>query len=454
MGAVLHLDRKSFFASRQTRLSSALLIGVVLLAGCGSSYRPVVSSINPVGPAGQPQKLIVAISSTGAKSPGLVNFIDFSGDTVLVTAALGASPYYLALATSGGEGYTLNGDGTVNSFAISQALIQSQVNETTLPAGSAPTSIVSQGGNVYISQTGLNQTAQLTGIPPAVQQELPTGPGSVYTVSTSGAPRVYEIVQGSAGVAAHVAAVETGTNTLSNSIAVGANPVYGVMTPDARRAFIVNKGSNSITVINAQKNDLDTFSTYANGTIPVGTAPVWADFNPLSNQLLVLNQGDGTHQGSVSVISIPLCTATTVTSNPNCDVKNPVDSAQFGTVVATIPVGINSAVMAVIQDGTQAFIVNQGNAEANVEGSVSIINLQTYTVIATIPAASKGYNVADSLVHGHPTFVAVTSGLPTGKAYITSSDSQDLTVIKTDTDTVTAHISLQGLGGQVRTSAP
>ncbi len=454
MGAVLHSDRKSVLASRRTRLVSALSVGAFFLAGCGSQYRPVVSSINPVGPAGQPTKLIVAISSTGATTPGLVNFIDFAGDTVLDTAALGAAPYYLALSTSAGEGYTLNGDGTVNSFAISQSLIQSQVNETTLAAGSAPTSIVSQGTNLYITQTGLNQTAQLTGIPPAVQQELPTGAGTVYTVAVASAPRAYAVVQGSSSVAPHVAAIETGTNTVSNSIPVGTNPVYGVMTADARRAFIMNKGSNTVTVINAQQNALDSFTTYTNGTIPVGIAPVWADLNPLANQVLVLNQGDGTNPGSVSVISIPLCTASTVTTNPNCDPNNPVDSTLFGTVVATIPVGINPAVIAVIQDGTQAFVANQGNAAAGIAGSVSIINLQTDTVIATLPAASTGVNSADSLVHGHPTFVAVTSGLPTGKAYITSSDSQDLTVIRTDTDAVTAHISLQGLGGQVRANTP
>jgi DNA-binding beta-propeller fold protein YncE len=450
----LHSDRNFVLASRHTRLFSALSSGALLLAGCGSAYRPVVSSINLVGPAGQPQKFIVAISSTGATTPGLVNFIDFSGDTVLDTAALGAAPYYLALSAGGGEAYTLNGDGTVNSFGVSQSLIQSQVNQTTLPAGSAPTSIVSQGTNLYISQTGLNETAQFTGVPPQIQQELPTGPGTVYTVAVTSAPRAYAVVQGSSSVAPHVSAIETSTNTVSNSIAVGANPVYGVMTPDARRAFIMNKGSNTVTVINAQSNALDTFSTHAGGTIPVGIAPVWADFNPLSNQMLVLNQGDATHPGSVTVISIPLCTASTVTSNPNCDVLNPVDSTLFGTVVATIPVGINPAVIAVIQDGTQAFVANQGNAAAGINGSISIINLTTDTVIATIPAASLGVNSADSVVHGHPTFVAVTSGLPTGKAYITSSDSQDMTVIKTDTDTVATHISLQGLGGQVRVNLP
>ena len=456
VGAVLHLDRKPVLASCPTRLFSAFSVAALLLAGCGSQYRPVVSSINPVGPAGQPGKYAIAISSPSATAPGLLNIVDFAGDTVLDTAALGVAPYYLALnsATSAGEGYTLNSDGTVNSFALSTSLIQSQVNQTTLPAGSLPSSIVSQGANIYITQTGLNSTAQLTGVPPAIQQELPTGAGTVYTVSTASTPRVYAIVQGSSTVAPHAAAIETTTNTVSNSIPLGATPVYGVMTADARRAFIMNKGSNTVTVINAQSNALDSFSTYPNGTIPVGTAPVWADFNPLANQMLVLNQGDGITPGSVTIVSIPLCTASTVVTNPACDVNNPVDSTLFGTVVASIPVGVNPAVIAVLQDGTQAVVANQGNAATGVNGSVSIINLATDTVIATLPAASTGYNSADSLVHGHPSFVAVTTGLPTSKAYIISSDSDDMTIIRTDTDSVDTHINLQGLGAQVRVSQP
>ncbi len=461
----MHFELNGLSVSRRTRTARAAS-GLALLAslpvllsgiGCGANYRPVIASINPVGPAAQPQKYAVAISQPSAIAAGLVNIVDFSGDNVEVTAALGVAPYYLAL-SSAGEGYTLNGDGTVNSFAISTSLIQSQVNQSTLPADSGPVSIYPQGTYLYIAQSGLNAVAQFGAtVPPTIQQELPTGPGSIYTVGATSSPRAYAIVQGSSTVAPHVTAIETGTNTISNTIGTGLDPVYGVMTADSRRAFIMNKGSNTVTVINAQTNALDNFTTFANGTIPVGTAPVWADFNPTSNQLLVLNQGDGVHAGSVTVVSIPLCSATAPTTDPNCDPNNPVDAAQFGTVVATIPVGINPSVIAVLQDGTQAFVVNQGSASdptGTDTGSVSILNLTYDTVIATLPAASVNTTESDALVHGHPAFVAVTTGLPAGKAYITALDSNDMTIIRSDVDAVTAHVNLQGKGVQVRVTAP
>ena len=439
------------------RTSAAL--SVLLLAGCGSNYRPVITAINPVGPAGQPTKYVVAISSTGPTTPGISTIVDFSGDTVLDTVLIGANPQFLQLDTTGSESYILNGDGTFNSYPISATLIQSQVNQTTLPAGSNPTSISSYGGgNIYIVQSGLGEVAQLFGGPPAIHQELTTGSGTVYTVATASTPRAYALVQN--GAAAGVAApIETSTQSLDSFIPVGIAPTYGVMTADARRAFIVNKGSNTVSVINVQKNALDTFpAATAVGTIPVGTAPVWVDFAPTLNQLLVLNQGDGTTPGSVSIISIPLCTAVTTTSNPNCDMNNPVDAVGFGTVLATIPVGINPQQIAVMQDGSQAFVANQGvynpaNPANNIDGSVSVINLTTQTVVATVPATGS-VDPLDTVIHGHPGFIAVTSGIPFGKAYITAPDSHDLTVLRSDTDAVLTHIPLQGAGVMVRVNVP
>ena len=431
---------------------SVFALASVFLAGCGSNYRPVISATNPVGPAGQPTKYVVAIATTGTTTPGLATIVDYSGDSVVVTAAIGANPQFLQLDTTGSESYTLNGDGTVNSFAVSATLIQSQVNQSTLPAGSNPSSITSQGASLYITQPGLDSVAQLTGVPPGIRQELPTGADTVYTVATSQAPRVYALVQNGAS-AGQASPIETGTQTLDTPIPVGVTPVYGVMTADARRAFVMNKGSNTVSVINVQKNALDSFAQQPTGTIPVGTAPVWADFAPTLNEMLVANQGDGTTPGSVSIISIPLCTATTVVSNPNCDVNNPVDATGFGQVLATIPVGVNPQQIAVLQDGTQAYVSNAGNAAAGIAGSVSVINLANFTVTATVPA-SDSTDPADNFVHGHPGFIAVTTGTPTGKVYITAPDSKDLTVIRTDTNTIQTHISLQGSGVMVRVNTP
>jgi len=437
-----------------------LTAGAVLFAlGCGNSYRPVVTAINPVGPAAQPQKYAVAISQPTPTGNGLLTIVDFSGDSILINATLGVAPYYLAVDSTGSTGYTLNRDGTVNSFDISTQLLSNAILQTTLipgPAGSPlPNSIFPQGTNVYITEPGRNFVAQLQNTPPALRQELPVGPNVVYIAGVANAPRIYAISQNASGNG-QVTPIETASNTTDTPIAVGQRPVYGVMTGDGKRAFILNHGSDSVTVINAQTNKIDTPTLLPAGTIPVGAAPVWADLAPTRTELVVVNAGSNGSRGSVSVINIPLCSAVALTTNPNCDANNPVDAVGFGQVLGTVPVGVNPVVVSVLQDGTRAYVANFGDSVTCPStipsasaippskgcGTVSVVNLTTNTVTATIPVA------------GHPTFLAATTGTPTGKIYVTSTETSLMTVLRTDIDTVQTYIDLQGAGGQVRMTAP
>jgi YVTN family beta-propeller protein len=394
----------------------------------------------------------VAISNPGPGLPGLVNIVDFSGDTVLITAGIGVNPQYLILGGSGSEGYTINGDGTISSFSISTSLLSSAVDTTTLLPNTNPSSIFPEGTYTYITQPGTGTTVpatvgEYTGIPPSLQQDISDiGPNPVFIAGVASAPRVYAISQGTLNTggtpagAGTVAAIETTTNSVSSTLPVGTLPVYGVMTADTRRAFIINHNSNNVTVINSQQNALDIGVT--NGTIadPSAVGPIWADFAPTLNELVVANQGTGTSKGSVSIFSIPLCNAAALATNPNCNVNDPIDAVGFGSLVANISVGVNPTMVAVLQDGSQAFVINQADS------TVSAINLVTDTVIATIPVPDTP----------HPTFLAVTTGSPgyPGKVYVTSSASTTMTVIRTDTDAVDTTIPLQGTGVQVRVTAP
>jgi len=437
-------------------LSAALPGGALVFAlGCGNSYRPVVTAINPVGPAVQPQKYAVAISQPTPTGNGLLTIVDFSGDSILINATLGIAPYYLALDSSGTTGYTLDGDGTVNSFDISPQLLSNQILQTTLiPSRPLPNSIFPQGTNVYITEPGRNFVAQLQSSPPELRQELPVGPNVVYVAGVANAPRIYAISQNTGGNG-QVTPIETASNTTDTPIPVGQQPVYGVMTADGRRAFILNRGSNTVSVVNAQTNQLDRPTLVPAGTIPVGTGPVWADLAPVRTELAILNGGSNGSRGSVSLISIPLCSAVALPTNPNCDPNNPVDAVGFGQVLADVPVGANPVVVSVLQDGTRAYVANFGDnvpcptsipAASAIPpragcGTVSVVNLTTNTVTATIAVA------------GHPTFLASTTGTPTGKVYVTSTETSLMTVLRTDIDTVQTYIDLQGAGGQVRMTA-
>ncbi|WP_245632168.1 YncE family protein [Edaphobacter aggregans] len=435
--------------SRRFRVSSRLqaittfalaVAGLAALTGCGNVYRPVVTAINPVGPAAQPQKYAIAISNPGPGLPGLITIVDFSGDTVLINANIGVAPYYFILDASGTTGYTLNGDGTLTSFDVSNQLQTRDVIQTTLLNGAAPNSIFPDVTSTFITEPGRGAVAQLKGAPPALNQELPVAAGytPVYIAGFSSSPRAYVISQSTGGGNGQVAAIEISSNTISSTIPVGSSPVYGVMTADGKRAFIMNQGDGTVSVINSQTNQLDAVPAPAVNPVPVGTSPVWADLAPTRNELVVVNAGSGDAKGSVSVVNIPLCSASALPGNPNCDVNNPIDANGFGQVLATVPVGVNPRMIAVLQDGSRAYVVNQADS------TVSVVNLTTNTVTATIPVPATT----------HPNFIAVINGTPTGKVYVTSPESDQMTIIRTDTDRVETTIPLQGKGVMVRAQLP
>jgi len=485
-----------------------LTASLAMIAGCGNSYRPVVSAIGVVGPAAQPPKFAIAVSSptkipvsgpitfVGAWSPtttysinqgvgyqgaqyvslqnanigqnpstataywsqlsnGLLTMVDFSGDTVLVTAPMGLNPYYLALDTVGHTAFTLNSDTTVTSWGITTSYIPGSVLYTTLLAGASPVSIYPTQSLTYIADPGVNAVDQLLGSPPALKQELPVATAYTpsYVVGQSTSSRFYTISTATNGGPGQVEAIEnaislTTTPTISATLPVGRGPVYGVMTLDDRRAFILNQTDGTVSVINVQTNALDTPVS----TIPVGVRPVWADIASAMDELVVVNEGTGTSQGSVTLINIPLCSATALQTNPNCDPTNPIDATTFGQVVTTIPVGVNPIMVSVLSDFSRAYVANAGNlslpcgtgavGSGTTLCSVSVVNLTSNTVTATIP------------INGHPSWIATTNSAPTGKVYVVCNDSQVMTVIETDTDTVDTTIPLQGYGVSVRVTQP
>jgi hypothetical protein len=466
--------------------------------GCGNAYRPVVSAIGPVGPAGQPTKYAIAISSPSTTTPGLVTVVDFSGDTVLSTPQIQNNPSYFQLNATGTQAFTINTQGSLDTIPLSSptSLITSNVVETTLPADSTPVSITALSPasalpTIFIPQSSTNSIAALNAATAALYDTVGIqagGSNPVYVVGAAGTPRVYAISQNTSGGNGQVDALETvSTTSLSDSaqIPVGIAPIYGVMTTDDRRAFILNQGSGTVSVLNVPSNALDTLPAGSvptgtpAGTIPLctpgnpaasdpcpGTSPVWADLNTVATELVVLNQGAKNSPGSLSIINIPLCNPLAQATNPNCSATNPVDAAGFGQVLATVPVGINPSMVSVLQgtdtNAPAAYVINQmdstGTCTDTGSGTVTVINLQTNQVSATICGvsgnnATAAANGASNVIFGHPNSVSATGGSPAGKVYVTSSDSTYLSVIYTDTNTVQTHIPLQGTGLRVLVTA-
>jgi YVTN family beta-propeller protein len=402
-------------------------------AGCGNPYRPVVNPVRPTGPSPAPTSYVMAITQPTGAAPGIATVIDFSGDTVLAQATIGNFPLDFTLDGGGATAYTIDRDGSLSVIPVTTSLQTKNVLTSTLSATAVPVNTISGASNLYVIDASTNQLDVLTGSPPGLKQSLQLPAGLINMAGRSASTRMYAISQGvgTPGTASPCAtpgnvtttgvasALEVSTFTISATIPVGVCPVYGLQSSDGLRTFILNRGSGTVTVIDSQKNTLDTQGNaatgYANGTLTLPAGPVYAELYDTTSQLVTANYDSNT----ISVIDV------TTDAFDN-------DSPTFGTI-HNIAVGNGPTAVTVLQDGSRAYVANSKDS------TVSIVNLSSYTVEKTI---SMPLNEDGSTPH--PRFIASSYNYPTGKVYVTSADSQNLVILRTDTDTVDATLQLEG----------
>src|SRR5579862_3741590 len=453
-----HLDR-----AYAPVVYAALALGIaVLVDGCGAGYRPVVTPINPSGPAPQPTSLVAVVSSPSPTSPGVATIIDYSGDTIVAQSPIGVGPISFTIDQTGSTGYTYNSDGTVTNFQVSSNLQQKNVTVTTLPSTAVPINLFSPSTGLWVSDLTSTPSTQtlvdvLTGSPETFKLSIPvlpappTAPVMVIGPGTVG-QRNYVIAQGvtdgiacnspaSVTTAGFADAIEVASDTISASIPLGICPVWAVQSPDGKRLFVLNRGGDatnpngSITVINSQNNTSDSCTPFQNQdrqwitchpSIPLPAGPVYAEYLPTTQQLIVANYDSNT----ITLIDVPLDAFgndSNTYTNGNCATYadcGPITGG-FGTTY-TIPVGANPASVTALYDGSRAYTANQ------TDQTVTVVNLTSHTVEKTVA------------VTGHPRTVASTQNSLFGKVYVASPDSPYLTILRTDQDIVDTTVLVQG----------
>lgn len=454
------------------------------ISGCGDNLRPTVTPITGTGPAAQPLSYAFVVSAppNSPTAQGYATVIDYSGDTIMATAAAGPSPKTFAINT-GTVGWTLNADGTVSNVPISTQLQEKNITYSTLnpipapgtapndPAGLDPVvGLFGSSVGLFALDANLNELDVLTGSPDAFKLDVPVDPSPVTAVGAAGASRIYTVsqtipyltpvtldgAQVDGGVACSIDphsadlagqtgladGVLTSTYTVTSHIPVGVCPDYAVATPDTKRVYVLNRGSDTISVINSQNDTLDSCvcpptgcinqngQTYTcHPTLPLSTTaitntgitppngaaglpaiagPVYAEYNAATQQLVVSNFDGST----VNIIDVSLD-----------EYGN--DSSTFGTTY-TVNVGKNPASVTVLNDGSRAYTANQ------TDGTVSIINLSSHTIETTLA------------VTGNPRTVVSTQNSLYGKVYVVSPNSPYVTVIRTDQDIVSTTVLVQG----------
>jgi len=444
----MRLFRMNFSQARVRFVQAgAIFAAAALVAGCGNNYRPVVTPVTPSGPAPQPQSLAVVVTAPSPTTPGIATVIDYAGDSVLAQANIGPGPTSFTLDETGTSGYTINSDGTLTNIPVSSALQTKNVTYTTLPSTAKPLNMFSPSARLWVADLNGNLADVFIGSPQTFLLSIPLAPTPVMVAGSGlSGTRFFAVSQNIASPTGlecnnspttqplgEVTGIEITNYTTDTLIPVGRCPVYAVGSSDNQRFFVINRGSDTVTVINAQYGTLDACTPFlnqagqivtchptlplstsaglaqdANNDVPAVAGPVYAEYNAAKNLLVVADYAGNT----VSVIDVSLD-----------EYGN--DSSTFGTTY-TIKVGNNPASVTVLNDGSRAYAANQ------TDQTVTIANLSSYTVEKTLP------------VIGHPRTVVSTQNSSFGKVYVASPDSPYLTILRTDLDIVDTTILVEG----------
>ncbi|HSB80841.1 MAG TPA: beta-propeller fold lactonase family protein [Candidatus Methylomirabilis sp.] len=202
------------------------------------------------------------------------------------------------------------------------------------------------------------------------------------------------------GVVAYVTNEESGTlsvvdrakGQVVSTIQVGRAPRGIVVEPDTRRAFVLNGGSDSITII-----DVNTHRAVFTFNLEVRARAQELAVSPQGQALYVAN----TALNSLSVL----------------------DTASFG-VAATVPVGISPVSVAVDPRGNRVLVANQGS------NNVSVIDSFANRVVATVS------------VEPGPVHVAVDANPGADRAFVASPMSAFMSVVAPSTGQVLRRLSV------------
>ncbi|MBL0057141.1 MAG: beta-propeller fold lactonase family protein [Chitinophagaceae bacterium] len=277
----------------------------VINAATNTVITSVTVGSNPVGISLQPDG---SRAYTANYADNNVSVINTATNTVITTVPVQTHPYAIgnfvtgsAVCTGASKTFTI----TVNpSPEVTQPANQTVCNN------SATAAINFTGSGTVFNWTNNNTTIGLaasgTGnIPSFTATNATASPVTATVTVTPSAGGSYAYIANRNSN--NVVVINTATNLVVATVAVGANPWGVSVSPDGNQVYVANQNSNNISVINTTTNTVVA-------TVAVGSSPLGVSVSPDGSRIYVVNSGSD----DVSVIN--------TTTN---------------MVVATVPVGSN-----------------------------------------------------------------------------------------------------------------
>src|SRR5437764_2065316 len=219
-------------------VSAVLMIAIfaALMAGCGDVFRPTINvEPKPAPDPASPAQAIVL--STNPAGNGSDTHINVGGDTNVGVVTVGLNPVFLG--KNGSRAFVINGNnGVANTVTLylAQFPLATAINTVTLPSSDTNPVAGGFGGslaNVYIANSGSNNVSLIPSNNVVAAGDVPVGTQPVAVAGNSNSSKVYVVNRGSN----NVSVISTVDNTVVGApIAVGSQPVWGVMSDDGARS--------------------------------------------------------------------------------------------------------------------------------------------------------------------------------------------------------------------------
>lgn len=435
---------------KSLRLALLAAFVMVLATGCNDTLRQFITPVP--GPAGDPGTLshaIVlstnpAVPTDGTVAVGSDLHIDVSGDTVAGVVPVGPNPVFLGKTTN--RVFVLNGDGTVSSYIALLPQTSSPVT-VTLPTGTvAQGGGFSNSGNFYVADAG-GDVNMIAGSITAVTQTLTAGTNPVMVAGNNANNKIYVLNNGSDDVTVistvdnFVFPTTISTEDTVNHNLQSAHPIWGVMAPDGVHVFIVNQGDGTHT---GWVSVIDTLLDVVIANVEVGVSPNYAVFEPTNQRLYVSNTGSPL----ISVIK-----------------ANGIDLANriVPTKIADVPIPAPATSVAALDDGSRAYAAI-GGCPAGTNHTNIIANLPTCSgnQVAVIDVQALALKRIITVGAGA---VSIDAAANSSRVYVVGANIKDpasgapaanVSIINTADDSVlgTVPIPQQSLGCQNPKTCP
>jgi YVTN family beta-propeller protein len=423
----------------KSRLAGLIFLFLICIA-CGDTYRPTIIPQPVPTPDPKNAHSTFTVNQNGTFNAGTGMQVNVSGDSATGVTKVAIMPVHATLL---GNRVWVANQGADSLSAFSAASGNGPIGtsvDVNLAQGAAPDFVESsETTTMYVANSGNGTVNAINAITNTITDTIPVGAHPIAMVetpnnsSTTGLFKKLYVVNRDSST---VTVVSTVDKSIIADLPVGASPRWAAVRSDGARIYVLSHDAGNITVINGL---LPTDAIV--GTVSVGAGAGFLYYDSRRNRLYVPNPTNST-------VGIYDASTDTLTHLATIDLK----AALPGGGAAPCPAsGCAPVSVAALPDGTRAYIASfyLDTTSANclqtacIQTQVTVVNALTNQAAKVIPLPQASVSSVANCVAARFRISAATA-IDGSRVYVSNCDASTVWSINTSGDTYFASIPAPG----------